>query len=214
MGRFEKMPTDAFKKMTYGAGVVASKFEPETGVLALSDILFATKGGNAVTATREIVDQGADLDNCPENVYQLQKAQPFQTSVSGTAVSVDEKIIKKMFANADVTTDTITKISLRDNFKLEDFEDIWLIVNYSSDNTEETGGFIAYHFKNTINVDGFSSTFAKNANGEFPYNFKAFYDLNNLSEVPFEIYIKSGEKADETSPEITPTETTTENTEE
>ena len=192
MSKYEKMPVGAFDKMTYGAGIILSDFNPETGTVRAEDILYATKGGNAFSATRDITDMGTDIDNCPEGVMQLQKPKPYQANISGTAVTLDAEVTKDLLANAGVSGDAVKKITPRDYFELNDFKDKWLVVNYSGDNSEETGGFIAFHLMNAINVDGMNANFAKDANGEFPYNFKAFYDLDDLKNVPFEVYVKAG----------------------
>ena len=192
MSKYEKMPVGAFDKMTYGAGIILADFNPETGTARAEDILYATKGGNAFSATRDITDMGTDIDNCPEGVMQLQKPKPYQANISGTAVTLDAEGAKDLLANAGVSGDAVKKITPRDYFELEDFKDKWLVVNYSGDNSEETGGFIAFHLMNAINVDGMNANFAKDANGEFPYNFKAFYDLGDLGNVPFEVYVKAG----------------------
>ena len=192
MSKYEKMPVGAFDKMTYGAGIILSDFNPETGTVRAEDILYATKGGNAFSATRDITDMGTDIDNCPEGVMQFQKPKPYQANISGTAVTLDAEVTKDLLANAGVSGDAVKKITPRDYFELNDFKDKWLVVNYSGDNSEETGGFIAFHLMNAINVDGMNANFAKDANGEFPYNFKAFYDLDDLKNVPFEVYVKAG----------------------
>lgn len=192
--RYEKLPTDAFKQMTFGAGIIASAFAPETGTLEATNILFATRDGNSFSATRELQDMGANLDNCMEGAYQLQKASPYQATTSGTAATVTPEIVKAFIGNAEVTTvgSTVKKITARNLLSFEDFNDLWLIVNYSEFNGEQKGGFVAIHMMHTLSMDGFSANFKKNANGDFPFNFKAFYDLAKLDEVPFEVYIMSG----------------------
>ena len=192
MSKYEKMPIGAFDKMTYGAGIILASFDPETGTVSAENILYATKGGNAFSATRDITDMGTDIDNCPEGVMQLQKTKPYQANISGTAVTLDAEGTKDLLANAGVSGDAVKKITPRDCFEMNDFKDKWLVVNYSGDNAEETGGFIAFHLMNAINIDGMSANFAKEKNGEFPYNFKAFYDLDDLETVPFEVYVKAG----------------------
>ena len=141
MSKYEKMPVRAFDKMTYGAGIILANFNPETGTVRAEDILYATKGGNAFSATRDITDMGTDIDNCPEGVMQLQKPKPYQANISGTAVTLDAEGTKDLLANAGVSGDAVKKITPRDYFELNDFKDKWLVVNYSGDNSEETGRF-------------------------------------------------------------------------
>ena len=192
MSRYEKMPTDAFKHMTYGAGIVLSAFEPTTGKIELTNILFATKGGNSTAITRELIDMGANIDNCPEGTKQLQKAKPYQAETSGTGVEVTKEILERMLSCTASTTGGTDKVALRNNIDLTEYKDLWIVVNYSELNGEQNGGFMAIHLKNTLSVDGFNSTLAKDANGEFPFKFKAFYDLEDIDDVPIEFYLKAG----------------------
>lgn len=194
MSLMEKLPNDAFKQMTFGAGIIMANFSPETATVQGTDILFATKGGLAFNATRDLQDMGADLDNCMEGAYQLQKAKPYQANVSGTAATVTPETIQRFLGNADVTTvgSAVKKITARNMLSFEDFKDLWVGVNYSEFNGEKNGGFCVIHLKHTLSMDGFGTKFAKDANGEFPFNFKAFYDLEKPDEVPFDVYIKAG----------------------
>lgn len=190
MSRYEKLPAETFKHMTYGAGIVVSDFAPKTGAIEASKILFATKGGNAFAATREMLDMGAQIDNCPEGTKQLMKAKPYQIDISGTAVTI---ALERMLSAAKATEATnIEKYTPHNNIDLTEYKDIWLIVNYSEYNGETNGGFMAIHLMNTLSVDGFNATFTKDANGEFPYKFHAYYDLEHIDTVPFEIYVKAG----------------------
>ena len=193
MSRYEKLPTDGFKHMTFGAGIVTSTFEPSTGAIDPTNILFATKGGNALAVTREMIDMGADLDNCPEGTKQLQKAKPYQINLTGTGVDINKEILGRMLSIKDSTVSPgIDKIELSNLIDLTEYKDIWLVLNYSEYNGETKGGFMAVHLLNTLSVDGFNATFKKDANGEFPYKFQAFYDMENIDAVPVEFYLKAG----------------------
>lgn len=196
MAKFTKMGPNDFKHMTWDAGIFLNDFDPETGEFDLADIRWATTGDNQFSATRELTDMGADINNCPENTMQLQKAQPWQASLTGTAVTITAEDLQMLLANADIetVTEVLKKITPRPDLLITDFHDKWLVFNYSELNGEQNGGFCAIHIMNAMSVDGFSGTLGKNKNGTFPFNLKAFYDMKNMDQVPFEIYIKEGEE--------------------
>lgn len=195
MAKFTKMNPSDFKHMTWDTGIILDTFTPETGEFDPVDIRWATTGSNSFSATRDLNDMGAEINNCPENTMQLQKAKAWQASLSGTAVTVTAKDLKTLLANADIEeiSSVLKKIMPRADLLVTDFHDSWLVFNYSELNGEKNGGFCAIHIMNALSVDGFSGTLDKNKNGKFPFNLKAFYDMADMSRVPFEIYIKEGE---------------------
>lgn len=192
MARYTKLnPTD-FKRMTWDAGIILDDFNPEDGSFKLEDIRWATTGENNFSATHDLTDLGADINNCPENTAQLQRANPWSAQITGTAVTVDAAQIRDFLGNADIVDEALTHIVPREDLSIEDFRDKWLVVNYSDLNGEKSGGWMAMHIMKALSTDGFSGAFGKNGNGTFPYTLKAFYDMENMSKVPFEIYIKAG----------------------
>lgn len=190
--KFTKLNPDDFKHMTWDAGIILDSFEPSTGELTLENIRWATTGQNSFSATRDLTDIGTDINNCPEGMMQLQKANPWQSQITGTAVTVTPEVVAGILGNADVDTIDMTKIIPRNDLTQEDFSDKWLVVNYSELNGETNGGFMAIHLMNALSIDGFTANFDKNANGQFPYTIKAFYDMDNQDTVPFEVYVKAG----------------------
>lgn len=160
MAKFTKMGPEDFKHMTWDAGIILDKFTPETGEFDPADIRFATTGDNSFSATRDLTDMGADINNCPENTMQLQKAQPWQANMSGTAVTVTAEDLKMFLANADIEeiSTVLKKIVPRTDLLITDFHDKWLVFNYSELNGEKNGGFCAIHIMNALSADGFSGT--------------------------------------------------------
>lgn len=205
MARFTKMnPTD-FKRMTWDAGIILGKFDPETGEFDPSDIRWATTGDNSFSATRELIDLGEPINNCPENTAQLQRARQWAAEATGTAVTVDAEQLRDFLGNADIETisEVLKKIVPRADLSMDDFKDAWFVTNFSDLNGETKGGYCAFHIMNALSSDGFSGTFGKNTNGTFPYTLRAFYDMESMDTVPFEIYIKTGEKeAGGSEPEV------------
>lgn len=192
MAKFTKMNPDDFKHMTWDAGIIMDSFEPSTGAVTLSSIRWATTGDNSFSATRDLTDMGEDINNCPEGTMQLQRANAWQAQLSGTAVTITTAEVAEFLGNADIDTSDTTKIVPRTDLLLSDFKDKWLLVNYSEYNGETKGGWVAIHLLNALSTDGFTGNFGKNANGQFPYTLRAFYDMDDMDTVPFEVYIKSG----------------------
>lgn len=192
MAKFTKMNPDDFKHMTWDAGIIMDSFEPSTGTVALSSIRWATTGDNSFSATRDLTDMGEDINNCPEGTMQLQRANAWQAQLTGTAVTITTAEVAEFLGNADIDTSDTTKIVPRTDLLLSDFKDKWLLVNYSEYNGEKKGGWVAIHLLNALSTDGFTGNFGKNANGQFPYTLRAFYDMDDMDTVPFEIYVKAG----------------------
>ena len=201
MPKFTKMSPEDFKHMAWDAGIILDDFDPQTGEVDLLKIRWATTGDNSFSATRDLTDMGADINNCPENTMQLQKANPWQAALNGTAVTVTAGDIAMLLGNADVEeiTSTLSKITPRSELLISDFHNKWLVFNYSEFNGEKNGGFCAIHILNTLSVDGFSGSLGKNRNGTFPFNLKAFYDMEDMDRVPFDIYIQEGTAESETT---------------
>lgn len=193
MARYTKMNPKDFQRMTWDAGIILDDFDPATGEIDINDIRWATTGDNSFSATRAMTDLGAEINNCPENTAQLQKAQAWQAQIAGTAVTVTAEQVAEFLGNADVAKDDLTHIVPRADLSIDDFKDKWLVANYSNLNGEAKGGWCAMHIMKSLSVDGFSGTFGKNKNGQFPYTLKAFYDMEDMSKVPFDIYMKAGE---------------------
>lgn len=192
MAKFTKMNPDDFKHMTWDAGIIMDSFEPSTGTVTLSSIRWATTGDNSFSATRDLTDMGEDINNCPEGTMQLQRANAWQAQLTGTAVTITTAEVAEFLGNADIDTSDTTKIVPRTDLLLSDFKDKWLLVNYSEYNGETKGGWVAIHLLNALSTDGFTGNFGKNANGQFPYTLRAFYDMDDMDTVPFEVYIKPG----------------------
>lgn len=193
--RYTKLNPEDFKHMSWDAGIILDNFEPETGEVDPTEIRWATTGQNSFSATRELSDLGAEINNAPEGMMELQKPKPWQAQLTGTAKAVDAQALCDMLGNADVTkiSEVLHKITPRNTISVSDFKEKWLIVNYSELNGETKGGFIALHLMNAFALDGFTANFDKDAAGQFPYTLKTFYSMSEQTKVPFEIYIKQGE---------------------
>lgn len=193
--KFTQVKPDAFEKLVLNAGIIVEGdgFNPATGVLVKSKILCASTGGFSFAANPTYRDEGADVDNCPDNTLQLKRVTAYDPAISGTALSVDSQNVKTFNGAADIDPDNTAHIVPRTDLKASDFKDIWLIADYSNQNTGANAGFVAIHLKNCLNTGGFQMTTTKDGKAQFAFDFHAHYDLGNISEVPFDIYIQSGE---------------------
>ncbi len=188
--KFTKIPTDTFKKLQLNAGIIASAFTPATGTVENSDIIGATSGGVSFSSTPTFSDFGEDIDNCPKNTKELKVLEDYEVSLSGTFVTVDKNVTKRLVGAADISTETNGKITPRTDLKDSDFSDLWWIGDYSDDNSDSSGGFIAIHMLNTLSTGGFSIQSADKDKGAFAFTFMAHYSIAAQDTVPFEIYIK------------------------
>jgi hypothetical protein len=94
-----------------------------------------------------------------------------------------------LVAAADVSGEKLTP---RNGIKDTDFADLWWVGDYSSENGETKGGFIAIHMMNTLSTGGFTIQSSDNSKGSFAFTFTAHFSMDKQDVVPFEIYIKAG----------------------
>lgn len=192
--KYSLVKTDAFQKFVFNAGIIVEGdgFTPSTGEVTMAKILCATTGGFSFNANPTYTDEGADVDNCPNNTKQLKRITAYDPAISGTALSVDTGTIATLNGAADIDSSDATHIVPRSNLTADDFKDVWLVGDYSDQNEGSTAGFVAIHLKNALNTGGFQMTTTKDGKGQFAFDFHGHYDLANIAEVPFEIYLKTG----------------------
>ena len=187
--KYTKIPETAFKNIQLNAGVLLSAFNPESATVANESIIGATTGGVNFTATPTFSDYGEDIDNCPKNMKELKKLDAWEISLSGTYVTVDANAVKDLVGAADVSGNKITP---RNDLKLTDFTDIWWVGDYSDQNGETNGGFVAIHMMNTLSTGGFAIKSSDNGKGNFAFTYTAHYSMSAQDTVPFEVYVKAG----------------------
>ena len=190
--KFTKIPSDAFQKLQINAGVLTTDFTPATGTIGAAGQIGATTGGVNFAATPTYSDYGDDIDNCPKNMKELKKLESWEAKMSGTFVNADTAIAKSLCGAAGIDKTDTTKIVPRNDLADADFDDIWLVGDYSDKNGEENGGFIAIHMMNALSTGGFQLQTADKAKGQFAFEYTAHYSMTEQSKVPFEIYIKAG----------------------
>ena len=187
--KYTKIPETTFQNLQLNAGVLLSTFDPETATVANESIIGATTGGVNFTATPTFSDYGEDIDNCPKNMKELKKLDAWEINMSGTYVTVDANAVKALVGAADVSGNKITP---RNDLKLSDFTDVWWVGDYSDQNGETNGGFVAVHMMNALSTGGFAIQSSDNGKGNFAFTYTAHYSINAQGTVPFEVYVKSG----------------------
>ena len=190
--KFTKIPSDAFQKLQINAGILTTDFTPATGTIGESGQIGATTGGINFTATPTYTDFGEDIDNCPKNMKELKRLESWEVKMAGTFVNASTAIAKSLCGAADIDTTDTTKITPRNDIKDADFDDIWLVGDYSDKNGDTNGGFIAIHMLNALSTGGFQMQTADKAKGQFAFEYTAHYSMSAQNTVPFEIYIKAG----------------------
>lgn len=187
--KFTKIPESTFQKLQLNAGVILRAFDPETAAVKNTDIVGATSDGVTFSATPTYSDRGDGIANCPRNTMELKKLDEWDISMSGTYRTVDANSAKSLMAAADVSGNKITP---RNDIKVEDFEELWWVGDYSDENGETNGGFVAIHMLNTLNTGGFSIKSNDNGMGEFAFSYTAHYSIDEQDKVPFEVYVQAG----------------------
>lgn len=187
--KYTKIPETTFQNLQLNAGVLLSAFNPESATVANESIIGATTGGVNFTATPTFSDYGEDIDNCPKNMKELKKLDAWEISMSGTYVTVDANAVKALVGAADVSGNKITP---RNDLKLTDFTDVWWVGDYSDQNGETNGGFVAIHMMNALSTGGFAIQSSDNGKGNFAFTYTAHYSIDAQETVPFEVYVKAG----------------------
>nr|DAN07674.1 MAG TPA: major tail protein [Caudoviricetes sp.] len=190
--KFTKIPSDAFQKLQINAGILTTDFTPATGTIGEAGQIGATTGGVNFTATPTYSDFGEDIDNCPKNTKELKKLDSWEAKMTGTFVNADTAIAKQLCGAADIGTTDTTKVTPRNDLKDADFDDIWLVGDYSDKNGDANGGFIAINLMNALSTGGFQLQTADKGKGQFAFEYTAHYSMRAQDKVPFEIYIKAG----------------------
>lgn len=191
MAKFTQVRADTWESIQINAGVLIKAFDPATGSYNKSDIYGATNGGISFNSNASYIDFGSDIDNVPANTKQLKRIQAYSPVLSGTFTVVDTALGKALVAAADIDSLDSTHIIPRNSLSEDDFGDLWLVGDYSTENGTN-GGFVAVHVKNALSTGGFSWQTTKDGKGQFAFTFQGHYDLEDIDDMPFEVYIKSG----------------------
>lgn len=196
MAKFTQIPTDTFKKLQLGAGILTTNFDPATGELTASNIIGATSGGVSFEATPSFSDFGEDIDNCPKNTKELKRLDSWEAKMSGSFVTMDTNVAVSVIGTAAVASGDRTKVVPRNSVDANDFKDIWWVGDYSDINEDGSSagkaGFIAIKLINALSTGGFKIKSGDKAKGTFEFEYTGHYSIENTDVVPFELYIKAG----------------------
>ena len=194
--KFTKLPPDTFQKLVLNAGILVDSFTPATGVIG--NLMGATTGGISFNSNPTYTDFGDDVDNCPNNTMELKRIDQFDPAMSGTFLTLTAAVVKDLIGAADIAVSDATHVIPRDHLIEDDFKEVWWIGDYSDINNDggtgstQSAGFLAIHLMNSLNTGGFQITSSKNAKGQMAFDFHGHYSLENIEEVPFEVYCKAG----------------------
>ena len=194
--KFTKLPPDTFQKLVLNAGILVDAFTPATGVIG--NLMGATTGGITFKSNPTYTDFGEDVDNCPNNTMELKRIDQFDPAMSGTFLTLTAAVVKDLIGAADIAASDTTHVIPRDHLIEDDFKEVWWIGDYSDINNDggtgssQSAGFLAIHLMNSLNTGGFQITSSKNAKGQMAFDFHGHYSLENIEEVPFEVYCKAG----------------------
>ena len=189
--RFTQIPTDTFDQLQINAGILVDSFTPSSGVIG--NIIGATSGGINFTATPTYTDYGEDIDNCPKNMKELKKLESWEAKMSGTFIAVTPATAKLLTGAADLK-DSV-HIVPRNDIADTDFDDVWWVGDYSSDNDDTNGGYVAIHLLNALSTGGFQIQSTDKGKGQFAFEFTGHYSMDAQDTVPFEIYVQDGTEA-------------------
>lgn len=192
--KYTQVPLDTYQSIQINAGVLLNEFDPAAAELDKAAIIGATSGGTSFASNPTFADFGEDIDNVPPNTWQLKRVVSYGPALSGTFITINNTLGKTLVAAAD---DNAGHIIPRNYLTEEDFGDIWLVGDYSDKTGNANGGCCAIHIKNALNTGGFQWRTTKDGKGTFAFDFHGHYDLENIDDVPFELYIMTG--ADETA---------------
>lgn len=189
MSAYTKARATAFQEIQMNAGIVCDDFTPATG--AHGNIIGVTTGGLTFNSNPEYTDYGEDMDNVPPNTWQLKRIKSYDPALSGNWVTLTAEEARKLVGAGILdSAHIIPGTELTES----DFDDIWLVGDYSDkNNVLGHAGYIAIHIMHALNTGGFQWTSQKDGKGQFAFDYHGHYDLNNIDQVPFEIYVKAGD---------------------
>lgn len=185
MGAFSVVKESTFNELQLEAGTLVKAFDPANPEIADEAIICATTGGITPTCTASYVDNGEDIDNCPNGMLEFMDVASWECSLAFTALNITAETIKLALGAADIdsTTEGVSKIVPRSGLKSDDFSDIWWVGDISG------GGVAAIRLMNALSTGGFSLKTTKNGKGQLSVTLTGHYSLGAQKTVPMEFYI-------------------------
>ena len=191
--KFTQVPVDTMQAIQINAGMIVDDFDPSTGVVG--NQLAGTGGGSEFDPHPTFIDRGDGIDNMPKNTWQLKGIDHFEPHLTGTFKTTKATLAAMLQAGATVSSGHIIPSHI---LTAAHFHDCWLLGDYGDQNEDGVSpstakaGFVAIHLMNAMNVLGFRWKTNDKSKGDFAFDFQAHYDLANIDQVPFEIYVIEG----------------------
>lgn len=184
MGDFSKVSSTAFEDLQFDAGTLLRTFDPANPVIEDDAIICLTTGGITATCVPTFVDDGADIDNVPDNMLEFKRITSYTATLGFTALSVSASAIKLSLGAADTSdVEGVTKITPRMELKETDFEDIWWVGDIKG------GKMAAVQLKKALSTGGFSLKTTKAGKGNLSVTLTGHYSIKAQDEVPMGFYI-------------------------
>lgn len=208
--RFTQIAADAFQHLQLNAGMMLTEFNPASPGTAESikeHALVATSGGATFASNPTYTDFGEDIDNVPANTKQLKRIDSYDPHISGTGKTANSAALEAFLASfTSATSSGVTTYTPKNEVSISDFKSIWWVGDYSDKNGNTNGGFIAIELKNALNTGGFQLKSNDNGKGDLEFDFQGHYDMSDIDEVPFAVYVKAGtdEPSSSSSSTVTP----------
>jgi len=180
VGKFTKIPQDAFEALQIDAGVLLNNFDPsDPQEPADADIICATTGGVNPTCVPTYSDFGEDVDNVPNNLMEFKHLDGWDCRIATTCLGTSPELIRLALGAADITGDKVTP---RSTIKLADFSDLWWVGDRAD------GGMVAIKLKNALSTGGFSLQTSKNGKGQIAIEITGHVSIAAQDVVPMEFY--------------------------
>ena len=192
MGKFTKIPENAFQALQLDAGVLLNTFDPsDPDEPADEDIICATTGGIQVSCVPTYSDLAADVDNAPNDLMEFKHLDSWSCTVTFTSLGTSVELLKLALGAAD-SDSTTSKIAPRRDLDQGDFADLWWVGDRAD------GGLVACKIYNALSTGGLSLQTGKNAKGQISITLTGHVSLNDQDTMPMEFYSMDPEEDDST----------------
>lgn len=186
MGRFTKIPENAFSALQLDAGVLLNTFNPASPAITDSAIICATTGGITVSCVPTYSDFAEDVDNAPNNLKEFKHLDGWECSISTTSLGTSLELLRYALGAADITAGS-NKVVPRRNLSQNDFSDLWWVGDKAD------GGFVAVKLINGLSTAGLSLTTTKNGKGQIGITLTGHVSIAAQDTMPMEFYSIDGD---------------------
>lgn len=187
MGRYTKIPENAFDGLQVDAGVLLKRFDIEQAAAGNvgftdADIICATTGGINPTCVPTYSDYAEDVDNAPVNLMEFKHLDGWECKIATSSLGNSPELIKLSLGAADIDLTNTGKIVPRRNLSQSDFTDLWWVGDRAD------GGFVAIQLLNALSTGGFSLQTTKNGKGTVALEITGHVSIQAQDVVPMVFY--------------------------